>query len=305
MPNNHFENYTKSTYGMSLDEALNNHLLFDEKGNKLQVEKYDKKKPIIAIKDNKANVLYLNDKDEFEEKKEIDASSDKEPLKWYKVIIAMLYAMFKLIKELIAIINPNSLKNACEKALKNNFQFNKNQLREINLQSNEPKITNDSPEKNLKVLNDINKEQTEREKELLDIKKNLKKIDNSNESMLIAIKNRLNRVDMSLVEERIKLSRIKGYENEKAYESAKKAEAVLEDKLDMLDYFIFKSSNSPKNYFQDKKETSAVKEIINPVNVENPNRKPIEIKELKPNINPIDRIFENLDKDLTKDLKRK
>lgn len=328
------EDYTKNTYNMSLDDALKNHLLFNEKGNELDLFSHNEKskKPIIAIDGNKTKILYLNKNGDFEEKekkKEV-SFSDREALKWYKLVVAAIYGIFHFIKKMVSsfvsFVSPSSLRNSCSKALRNNFTYNKHKERleeEMQLRTNLDKnidkssqkdslnedLTKDSNEKKLEELNKINKEQLEREQELLDIKRNLKSVEKKTDSEqeLLDIKDRLNKVDMSIVEEKIRLARIKGYENDKTYNKLKKANSSITDQFDDLDLIIYKGIKDSKNYFNkakaekngDNRKNDSVK-----INNDNPNRKPIEVEELKPVINPIDKIFDNLDKDLEIGLKK-
>lgn len=136
---NALSSFCQNNYQMDFKDSLNERFIYDKNGNEITNDNYQKKlndNTFITVKNNKALPIYYNSNTndfEFEKKKDLNQFSDKDSLKWYKLIIAFMYLLFKAIKNLIntiiSLVNPN-LKKSCEKALKNKFKFDKKRERE-------------------------------------------------------------------------------------------------------------------------------------------------------------------------------
>lgn len=291
------DDYAKKNYQASFAKLESSNIFYDSKGRPLttnNLNNHKSDKLFIAVNDDgKASPVYLDEK-----KLDSESSSynDRQPLKWYKLIIAAIYAIFKAIKGLINIISSGlqkrSLNKALNKAQATNLSAKNSKIREEKIKLEVDKQKSLDSKDISKEIKDINKNQIERERELSDIKKNLKKINKNEinkENEIKQIKDNLTHIDMSAVEERIKIARIKGLTSQNQYQKMTNKSDNIFDKMDMIDLII-----NNLGYKEEKKEISAEEKKPSPAFKSNPYRKPIEVEELKNEINPIDRIFNNL-----------
>lgn len=301
-------NYANRNYQKNFTDIKNDNLFYDKKGNVLRennLDKHQNDKMFIAIKDDEAIPVYLDN--EPKTSKADSSYNDREPLKWYKLIIAAFYAIFKAIKELIGVafklVQKRNLNNALKKAKTTNFKAKKEKEREEVISKKQEVIEKKSLEsekddlkkESLKEINktqeikEINKAQIEREKELNQIRKNLKSFDrdaHNKETELKKIKDNLIKIDMAAVEERVRLARLKGIEPQNKYQKAVNKSSHLFERMDMIDLILHNKGYKDDVPTKPKEEKKTLKS--------NPYRRAIEVEELKNEVSPIERIFNNL-----------
>ncbi len=301
--------YANENYQKSYKDIKDDNLFYDKKGNIINddnLAKHKNDKLFIAIKDGKALPIYLDN--EKNKNKNESSYNDRKPLKWYKLIITAFYALFKAIKMLInaisSLIGRQSLNKALAKASLTHFKASKEKERLESVKKQELannkklEVEPSNLNKEIKASNvdlsqeikDINKAQLERERELNEIRKNLKSFNkdaHNKETELKQIKDNLIKIDMDAVEEKLRLSRLKGLAPQNKYQKMVNKSSNLFERMDMIDYVLHnKGYQDIKDYDKPKVEKQPLKS--------NPFRKSIEVEELKNEISPIERIFNNL-----------
>ncbi len=140
--NNNFkkalEQFCLDNYKTSLDDAIHEKKIFTKSGDLLtknKIDKASKDKKIIAYVNGEPKFIDYNEKtnklEENEKKKNkgIQEMPDKEPLKWYKLLITAIYLLFKLIKKaitaVVTAISSAREKKVMEKVIRENSKYDR------------------------------------------------------------------------------------------------------------------------------------------------------------------------------------
>lgn len=140
--NNNFkkalEQFCLDNYKTSLDDAIHEKKIFTKSGDLLtknKIDKASKDKKIIAYVNGEPKFIDYNEKtgklEENEKKKNkgVQEMPDKEPSKWYKLLITAIYLLFKLIKKaitsIVSAISSAREKKVMEKVIRENSKYDR------------------------------------------------------------------------------------------------------------------------------------------------------------------------------------